>query len=177
MAAMAMFGFLGLGFPDIDLLLLPLLHHRSIITHSILVPAIFLLFARITKSLGACGFVLGGSAHLAADVIAPPVGFGMVWLPWPIKVPLGPVAPLWIACNAVVGLVWVKTLLWKLELRVPLVAFYLLAVVLGISYSIFHENALLPLLSFTVIFVLSHAVKRMRTPKEPAGEHADRGND
>lgn len=153
-----MFGYLGLGFPDVDLLALPLLHHRSIITHSILLPAIFLVFRNAALRFGACGFVLGVSVHLAADVLSSPTGFGMVWLPWPIKFPLGPLSLIWLAANAIVGLVWAKTILFKLDKRAPIFVYTLLAVVLGPSYALLHEQSLIAFLSFICVFGLSFAV-------------------
>lgn len=155
---MLMCGYLGLGFPDVDLALLPILHHRSIITHSILIPAIFLTIRNSAIRFGAGGFILGISIHLSADVLSSPIGFGMIWLPWPIKFPLGPLSPLWLAANALVGLIWAKALLFKPEQRAPIAIYLLMALVLGPSYAIFHENSLIPLVSFALVFGLSFVV-------------------
>jgi hypothetical protein len=152
------FGYLGLGFPDVDQLVLPLLHHRSIITHSIAIPALFLLLSNKAVRFGACGFVLGISVHLSADVLSSPVGFGMVWLPWPLKVPLGPLSPLWLAANAIVGLAWAKLILYRLDTRAPISIYVGVALLFGLTYSIIHEHALIPFASFVIIFALSFAV-------------------
>jgi hypothetical protein len=152
-----MFGYLGLGFPDVDQfpLFFPVLHHRSIVTHSILIPLAFLLHRHQALRFGASGFVLGVSIHLAADVLSPPTGFGAVWLPWPIKIDFGYLSPVWLAGNAIVGLVWAKTLFLRLEKRSPLTFFWVLAWILAPSYAIFHEDSLLPLGSFAIVFGLS----------------------
>jgi hypothetical protein len=91
---------LFIGLPDIDLALLPVLHHRSIITHSVL-PALLLLRLRTAAGRAfAIGGLVGVAVHLSADLLSPMVGFGQIWLPWPIKMPLGPLSYLWLAANA-----------------------------------------------------------------------------
>ena len=87
----------GLFLPDIDLLLLPILHHRSIITHSVF----FVLFINkfVSKDFSQ-GLLLGVGCHLLADSTGSMVGFGMIWLPI-IIIPIGPVLSLiWILGNA-----------------------------------------------------------------------------
>jgi hypothetical protein len=153
---MLLCGFIGLGLPDIDLAVLPILHHRSIVTHSVLVPILALSIANMPARFGACGFVLGISIHLSADILSPARGFGMVWLPWPIKYPLGPFSPLWLAANAFVGLVWVKVLLARLDSRAPHLAFVAGALILAPLYALVHENKILPLVVFSAIFAASH---------------------
>jgi hypothetical protein len=151
-----MFGYLGLSFPDVDLAFLGLLNHRSILTHSILLPVAFLTMRNDALRFGASGFVLGVSVHLAADVLADFQGFGLIWLPWPIKMSIGPIlSPVWLAANAIVGLVWAKTLFLRLDERSPLTIYWMLAWILAPSYSIFHEDSLLPLGSFAIIFGVS----------------------
>lgn len=157
---MLMFGYLGLGFPDIDLVFLSVLNHRSIVTHSILIPALFLAVRNSAVRHGACGFILGLSIHLSADVLSSPVGFGMVWLPWPIKAPLGPFSPLWLGANAIVGLVWAKMILLTLESWRPLRTYVAIAFVLGPSYAILHEKSFVPLLSFFCVFGVSFPVAK-----------------
>lgn len=155
---MLVFGYLGLGFPDIDREFLSILHHRSILTHSILLPAIVLLGTSAPVRFGACGFTLGIAIHLSADVMSSPTGFGMIWLPWPAKFTLGALSPVWMAANAIVGLIWVQILLLKVEQRSPLTLYVVMAVVLASSYAVFHERSLFPLAAFAVIFCLSTAI-------------------
>jgi hypothetical protein len=102
---MIMFGYLGLGFPDIDLVAQQFLHHRSIVTHSILLPLVFILSRKNAVRFGACGFLLGVSVHLSADVLSRPVGYAQIWMPWPLTFSLGVFSPFWLAANALVGLV------------------------------------------------------------------------
>lgn len=95
---------LFIGLPDIDLALLPVLHHRSIITHSVL-PALLLLHLRTASGRAfAIGGLVGIAVHLSADLLSPMVGFAQIWLPWPIKMPLGPLSYLWLAANAALAI-------------------------------------------------------------------------
>lgn len=92
-----------LGVPDLDFALLPILHHRSIVTHSILPPLLFLLVARRFGAAPIAGAMIGTSVHLSCDMLSPMEGFAQIWLPAPIKAPLGPLSYLWLAGNALVG--------------------------------------------------------------------------
>nr|WP_162623780.1 hypothetical protein [Paracoccus saliphilus] len=94
---------LFLGVPDLDHLFLPILHHRSILTHSILPGLVFLLFGRSFGAAPIAGAMIGISVHLACDMLSPMVGFGQVWLPAPIKAPLGPFSYFWLGGNALIG--------------------------------------------------------------------------
>lgn len=100
---MILMAWLFLGVPDLDYLLLPILHHRSILTHSILPGLVFLLLGRSFGAAPIAGAMIGISVHLACDMLSPMVGFGQVWLPAPIKAPLGPFSYLWLAGNALIG--------------------------------------------------------------------------
>ena len=96
---------LFIGLPDVDLALLPILHHRSILTHSLL-PALPLLWlkTRIGRAFG-IGGCIGIAVHLSADLLSPMIGFAQIWLPAPIKTPLGPLSYVWLLANAVGGIV------------------------------------------------------------------------
>tara|TARA_B100000768_G_scaffold170487_1_gene176922 strand:+ start:23 stop:991 length:969 start_codon:yes stop_codon:yes gene_type:complete len=87
--------------PDIDLMLLSILHHRSIITHSILIPFLltFLFVGKLSwvPSL----FYTAVGIHLGADLLSPSVGFGAIWFPEPIKFSLGEMSKIWILINIV----------------------------------------------------------------------------
>jgi membrane-bound metal-dependent hydrolase YbcI (DUF457 family) len=91
---------LFLAAPDIDLLALRLLHHRSILTHSVLLPLLVLWFLPGLGPAAAAGAFLGVAIHLAADLLSPARGFGRVWLPEPFQVSLGGWSPLWLMLNA-----------------------------------------------------------------------------
>lgn len=150
----------GLWAPDIDLLALPLLHHRSIITHSIFIPwAVGRAFTSPYSVGTVVGLYLGVSIHLAADVLAPVVGFGMIWLPWPLKVPLGPLSPLWIGANSVLAAL--------LALQRPgygrygLVSVALLA---AAGYATFHEDSVWAFLAFCIVLFFARLMlKRQKS--------------
>lgn len=86
-------------FPDSDQKLMQVLHHRSIITHSVLLP--LLLFSVLGGSfrwLAAPLFSAVG-IHLSADLLSPSIGYGAIWLPAPIKLSLGEFSKVWILTN------------------------------------------------------------------------------
>jgi membrane-bound metal-dependent hydrolase YbcI (DUF457 family) len=144
--AMGIWG--GLWLPDIDLLLLPILHHRSIITHSVLIPwLLFLFFKNRVPLYGIAGLYVGISIHLAADCLSATVGFGMIWTPWPFKMSLGPASPVWILVNAALG-IWL-TLQLAPERKLWTVAGMCLA---ASGYSLLNEMAMLPFVAFSLIF-------------------------
>ena len=65
--------------PDLDFQLFALLHHRSILTHSVLPVLLFALAGRPWSLAIATGGSLGVGAHLLADALSPMVGYGRVW--------------------------------------------------------------------------------------------------
>lgn len=89
--------------PDIDQHLRALLHHRSILTHSILPPLLLLALRDERRRALAAGALAGTATHLAADAAGPAVGYGQVWTPWPVTASLGGLSPLWLAGNAALG--------------------------------------------------------------------------
>jgi hypothetical protein len=127
----------GLFFPDIDQLLLPVLGHRSIVTHSVLLPLLALALApavlarlpawrfgpdaRAAAERSAAWFMgwflLGLAIHLMADVV--PLGcrgYALAKLPGfplvsrPSSLPCG-ASLLWYGANAVVALALCEWLL------------------------------------------------------------------
>lgn len=143
----ALGAFIGLWLPDIDLVLLPLLHHRSIITHSILIPWLLVRYARDRVPLEViAGIYCGVAIHLAADVLSPAVGFGMVWLPWPIKVSIGPLSPLWVAGMAFLSLRFALSLC-----GIAVGKLIVIAVMFALTYSALHERAIVSLIVFGVV--------------------------
>ncbi|WP_123689732.1 hypothetical protein [Allostella humosa] len=154
---MILFATLGLGFPDIDHLFLSWLHHRSIVTHSVLIPLPFLLARNEAVRAGAAGFLVGVSIHLAADILSPAKGFGTVWLPWPIKASLGPLSPMWIAANSGVAMVCSLHAMQGLKLRHATGIFGLLSFGLAAAYATLHERKGMAFLAFLVVFVLAFA--------------------
>ena len=148
-------GVVGLALPDIDLRLMSVLHHRSVVTHNVLVPMLLLLAGTPGFRLVATGLVLGVSVHLAADVLSRPVGFGRVWLPYPFKLSLGAFSPWWLAANALAGLVVSRVVLTQAPVGASLAVYAALAGLFALGYAVWHERSLRSFLSFALIFVLS----------------------
>jgi hypothetical protein len=88
--------------PDVDLMLNPFLHHRSIITHSIMIPGLLaLIFTRFMLARLVVGVVAASmSIHLFADVLSPTIGYGEVWIPPGTFQSLGDLSAVFVLLNA-----------------------------------------------------------------------------
>ena len=112
----------GLEFPDLDLILIFILDHRSIITHGILIP--FFLYRYLTKEgkqdflnkyfskiltsnkiknefldYTYIGFLIGIAIHLCADLFPKAyIGYAMIKLPFFIPIG-GPLSMVWMFGN------------------------------------------------------------------------------
>lgn len=148
-------GVVGLAFPDIDLRLLSVLHHRSVVTHNVFVPMLLLSAKNPDLRLAAAGLILGVSVHLAADALSRPMGFGRVWLPFPFKLSLGAFSPLWLAANALIGLVVARAVLTQAPIGASLGVYAAFAGLFALGYAVWHERSLRCFLSFALIFCLS----------------------
>lgn len=142
--------YLGLVIPDLDLVFLHILHHRSIITHSILLPWILQIFflGNIPREFIA-GIYCGIAIHLSADILSSFVGFGMIWLPWPIKISLGLFSPVWVAMMAFWAI--------KKSLSLSFIKSSFLCIVsciIAFSYSIFNEKTFVPFVIFCIFFYI-----------------------
>ncbi|WP_210529160.1 hypothetical protein [Rubellimicrobium arenae] len=141
--------------PDIDLLALRLLHHRSILTHSVLLPFLVLWLLPGLGPAGAAGAFLGVAVHLAADLLSPARGFGQIWLPEPFQVSLGRWSPLWIMLNAL-GAAWLAVAVlppgdnWRLVVGA-------VGVVAAVGYGIVREKSLLSALVALGVVGAGHA--------------------
>jgi hypothetical protein len=164
----------GLFFPDLDQLLLPVLGHRSMVTHSVLVPVLALalgpaLLARLPaqrfgpEARAAAGrsgawflgwFLLGLAIHLMADVV--PLGcrgYALAKLPGfplvsrPSGLPCG-ASLLWFGANALAALVLCEWLLRR-EGEAVTAARYLASGVVLAAYVLVNERrpVLLPVLA------------------------------
>lgn len=134
--------YLFLWVPDLDFALLPLLHHRSIITHSLLPGLLLLAFGRKLGAAPLAGGLVGLSVHLTCDMLSPMTGFAQIWLPAPIKAPIGPLSYLWLAANAVVGFATaslVARIAFPKRFALPLVATGW--VVTGVTYGALNEGS------------------------------------
>jgi hypothetical protein len=86
--------------PDLDLWAIRLLHHRSILTHSVLLPLLVLWLLPELGPAAVSGAFLGVAVHMAADLLSPSHGFGRIWWPEPFQVSLGRWSALWLMGNA-----------------------------------------------------------------------------
>lgn len=165
----------GLFFPDVDQFLLPVLGHRSVVTHSVLLPVLVLALApgalarlperwrpgpdaRAAAERGAAWlvawFLLGVAIHLMADTV--PLGCrgyalaklpGVPLLSRPSSLPCG-ASLLWFAANALAALVLCEWLLRR-EGEAVTAARYLASGVVLAVYVLAHERRpmLLPVLA------------------------------
>ena len=135
--------------PDLDLSLLSFLHHRSIITHSILIPWLLILALREHFKIVQALLLAAFGIHLSADVLSPPIGYGAVWLPPPSELSLGLLSQPWLAINAFAA--------FYLSLRrSPLTtqpALFWAILIAGLLYGIFNEENLLAVLAFVVLYM------------------------
>ncbi|MCL7464100.1 hypothetical protein [Phaeovulum sp. NW3] len=86
--------------PDVDQWFVEILHHRSIITHSILLPLVVMLILPPRYRLAAAITFSAIGIHLSADLLSPSVAYGAIWLPEPFKMSIGVFSKPWIALNA-----------------------------------------------------------------------------
>lgn len=64
--------------PDLDLVFIGVLHHRSIVTHSILPAVLLLLLGRRAGAAPLAGAMIGLAVHLSCDLLSPAIGFGQI---------------------------------------------------------------------------------------------------
>ena len=143
----------GLAWPDSDLLALGVLHHRSVVTHSILLP---LILMRWVPSDMYAGMLYGISIHLWADSLSTATGFAQVYTPV-INIGFGEeLSLIWLLGNAVVGFV-LATICYK---RVPWIAIGAFFLIAGI-YAVFNEGAgfLLYVVSIASVFMFVRYVR------------------
>jgi hypothetical protein len=171
------FGFgivIGLWFPDIDLAVMPIFHHRSIITHSILLPGLLLLYTahlvpakhayakRVVALDTAAGFMMGTAIHLAADILSPMRGFSLIYLPG-IRTSIGvELSYLWIGGNMLLGA--------YLSLKYAKghgATLFILTLAIALAYAVFNELAVAPFVITGIILTLSGlAIRWQRSPAQ-----------
>jgi hypothetical protein len=101
LAAIALAALAGVTFPDLDQIL-PLLRHRSVLTHSMIVVLACLAVDRRLEPVAA-GLALGIGFHLAADCFPVSMrGFATVKVPLAGAMGVG-ASYLWLAANAIAG--------------------------------------------------------------------------
>jgi len=160
--------FIGLFFPDIDQGMQGLLGHRSIITHSILLP--YLLYSYFKKknnltplkTIFIVGIYLGIGLHLSAD-LHPKAFRGFALIKLPFNIDIGGLSPIWIGINAGVALFLASTFLNQLtNKKLFWITYLLIALFVGLTYADeepYNNDAIIGtfifLLFVTFIFLLS----------------------
>lgn len=143
---------MGLIFPDLDLKAIGLLHHRYILTHSLLLPLLLLPLHHTALKHGIVGLCIGTSIHLSADALSPMKGFALIYLPEPFKVSIGDWQSLtWLLTNSVIGGL-LAVYLMKSDKTCILLVFTISA----LSYSILNENSTLPMLPCTFTLLIMY---------------------
>ena len=152
--------FFGLHFPDIDLSLMFILNHRSIITHGIILPFIFNWYlvnkTKIDRSLIETfysGILLGISIHLIADLI-PKAYIGYALIKLPLNISIGKeLSILWMATNVLAGLIIASNSIFKLKINKYLKLFkYLLSLLIGVVYMLNENDANIKIF---ILFIIS----------------------
>jgi len=149
------FAYVFLWVPDIDLIFIGILHHRSIITHSLLPGLLFLLVGRSLGAAPVAGALVGLSVHLACDMLSPMVGYAQIWLPAPYKTPLGPISYVWLGANALLGFMAASFIARIAFGRFALAVVALTSVVTGVTYGWYNENSVLSVLVVLVMVAAS----------------------
>ena len=163
-----------LAVPDIDLALMPILHHRSIVTHSILPALVFLILGRSLGAAPIAGAMIGLSVHLACDMLSPMVGFAQIWLPQPFLIPLGPLSYLWLSFNALFGYVLALRLaMASLHPRIAVSFAVTLSGVTGAAYGALNEQSTGAVI-VSVLFPLMTAGWLFLRSRTKAREHSTR---
>ena len=106
--SLIVFSFLGLSFPDTDFLLFPILSHRSIITHSIIIPFFAYTYLKKKKNINNeyidliySGFLVGIGIHLIADLFPRAyIGYALIKLPFHFSIGVIPTI-VWILLNII----------------------------------------------------------------------------
>lgn len=147
----ALFLYLGLYWPDVDKQLMSLLHHRSILTHSVLLPLIVLVIVRSNYAKPiAAGLSAGISIHLAASLITPMSSYSQVYLPAPLSSSIGSTESLlWLGLNTIAGYFLALRSLKAHSKTIPFI--YLLA---AAGYSIYVKDDVRPWLVCFAIFLI-----------------------
>ncbi|MEB8388515.1 hypothetical protein OO012_14910 [Rhodobacteraceae bacterium KMM 6894] len=148
--------YLFLWVPDFDFALISILHHRSIITHSLLPALVFVFLGRSLGAAPIAGALIGTSVHLSCDMLSPMVGYAQIWFPAPIKAPLGPLSYLWLFGNAMIGFALaslIASLAFPRSFAYPLVAS--VAIITGATYGAINEGSVLSIITVLIIIVFS----------------------
>lgn len=160
--------YIFLWVPDLDLLFVGILHHRSIVTHSILPALILLILGRRAGAAPIAGALIGLAVHLSCDMLSPMVGFAQIWLPAPIKAPLGPLSYLWLFLNASVAFWIARQLAIKaFSLWTGYFLMFSVSVLTAFSYGFINEKSLWSVIITLVVFSISLLGTRRKLENDP----------
>jgi len=173
-------GFLtGLNFPDIDQGYKIALGHRSIITHSILLPYIlyyFFIKKRILHNkyltLIIIGIFLGIGLHLSADLF-PKAWKGYALIKLPGNIDVGGLSPIWIGTNALVSLYFAGSCLNNLTKQKPIWITYLIfGAVVGFLYAIneTYNNEII-FIAFYITFIFTFIISKLLSKSETINDN------
>jgi hypothetical protein len=171
--------FIGLFFPDIDQGFQSLLGHRSIITHSILLPYLLYFYFKkknnLTplKTIFVVGIYLGIGLHLSADLHPKGwAGFALIKLPFNIDV--GGLSPIWIGINAGVGLFLASSYLNQTTNRkLHWISYLIIALLVGLTYADeepYNNDSIIGTFIFLLFATFIYAkikYRKLITKKEP----------
>ena len=133
--------FVGLFFPDTDQSFQLLLGHRSILTHSILLPYLLYLYFKkknnLTplKTILIVGLYLGIGLHLSAD-LHPKAFRGYALIKLPFNIDIGGLSPLWIGTNACAAFYFASKYLNELiNKKLFWISYLIIGLLVGITYA------------------------------------------
>ena len=149
--------YIGLKFPDVDQFFKSSLGHRSIITHSILLPLI-LFFINPVKSnffgkILIVGLLLGIGLHLSAD-LHPRSWHGYANIKLPTNISIGILSPFWIAINAMIGLfLSAKILIENINKKLFKGIYIVISLSVGAYYSFIEDHSqIIIFITFILMF-------------------------
>jgi len=161
--------FIGLNFPDIDQGYKIALAHRSIITHSILLPYFFYFFFIKKKilynkylTLIIIGIFLGIGLHLCADLF-PKTWKGYALIKLPGNIDIGGLSPIWIGSNALISLYFAGSILNNLTKQKSIWIIYLIfGTIAGFIYAVneTHNNETI-FVAFYITFIFTFIVSKL----------------
>ena len=164
--------FLTLNIPDIDQAFLGLLGHRSIITHSILLP--YLLYHFFIKKKDkpndyliffVIGFYISISIHLSADLHPKGWrGFAFIKLPGDISIGEGP-SVIWMFLNIIVGTYFSsKLLIYIADTKKYIISYLIITAIISIFYASIDGGDVGPkFITFLIVFLITFFVAKRRS--------------
>ena len=149
--------YIGYNFPDIDHSFQNSLGHRSIITHSILLPIILFLINPIRINIFGkmliIGLFLGIGLHLSAD-LHPKSWHGYANIKLPSNISIGILSPIWILINTIFALfLSAKIVIETISEKIIKGIYIAISLLVGLNYSYNEDHSqILIFMTFLIIF-------------------------